>query len=103
MQMCLEYTLGLFRMRAFGQRPLQERLSMNNPLVRRLYACVERMIEVRIPIRTYLTLSIANKEQYQQIPDLLYALLVYIVGTENGSSIRISGVNFDDDGDDAVE
>lgn len=103
MQMCLEYTLGLFRMRAFAQRPLQEQLSMNNPLVRRLYACVERMIEMRISIRTYLTLSIKNKKQYQQIPDLLYALLVYIVGTENGNSIRISGVNFDDDGDDAVE
>jgi len=71
---------------------VKRELSMNVSMVRRLYAQVEHAIEDQIEIPTFLTLSIADKKQYEQVPDLLYALLVYIMGREEGDTIHISGI-----------
>ena len=98
LRMCFEYALGVFRMRTLGGDGVKWKLSMNDEAVRRLYGLVERAIEDQIPVRTFLNLSISDKKkQYEHIPDLLYALLVYITGREEGDTIQISGIDFDEE------
>ena len=95
--MYFEYALGVFRMRQLGDPNVNAKLSLNDKAVQTLYGLVEKAIDDGIPISTFLDLRISDKKQYEGIPDLLYALLVYITGNEEGDSIQISGFSFDDE------
>ena len=97
LRMCFEYTLGVFRMRQLKDERVKWKLSMNDEAVRKLYGLVEQAIDDKIPVTTFLNLSISEKKQYENIPDLLYVLLVYITGREEGDSIQISGIDFDEE------
>lgn len=97
LHMCFEYALGVFRMRQLSDTQIRWKLSMNDETVRKLYDWIERAIKDGIQLRTFLKLSITDKKQYEKIPDLLYALLVYITGREGDDTIKISGVDFNVD------
>lgn len=94
--MCLEYILGVFRLRKYNDNDLNYRLSMNNPLIQKLYEQIEIIIENNIEIRSFLTLEVKNKGIYENIPDLLYAILVYITGEKGAGDIKIAGLALDD-------
>lgn len=94
--MCFEYILGVFRLRKHQNRELDYRLSLNNPLMQELYGMTEMVIERNIEIKSFLKLEIKNKGVFENIPDLLYAVLVYITGESGAGDIRISGLELDD-------
>lgn len=94
--MCLEYILGVFRLRKYNDDNIDHKLSLNNPKVQNLYGYIEKIIENNIDIRSFLRLEVADKGIYEDIPDLLYAMLVYITGQQGGGEIRISGISIDD-------
>ena len=94
--MCLEYILGVYRLRKYNNHDLNLKLSLNNWLVQVLYETVERIVDKKIEIKSFLKLEISNKGVYEQIPDLLYAILLYLTGERGAGDIRISGLDFKD-------
>lgn len=94
--MCLEYILGALRLRKYNDSDLNYRLSMNNPLVRELYDFIEQIIDRKIEIYSFLKLDVQNKGVYDAVPDLLYALLVFISGEKGAGDIKISGLDLND-------
>lgn len=91
--MCLEYILGVFRLRKYKDRDLNYRLSMNSLPVRELYDIIEQMIDQGMEPHSFLDLKIQNKGMFEEIPDLLYAMLVYITGEKGAGDIKISGLD----------
>lgn len=106
--MCLEYILAVYRLREKrsndeNDEEIMRELSQNNEKVQKLYEYVEKIIDMSqkdtIEIRCFLNLEIANKGIYERIPDLLYALLVYITGNMEAEDIKISGLSMESLGD----
>lgn len=93
---CLEYILGTLRLRKYNDLDLNYRLSMNNPLVRELYDLIEQIIDRKIKINSFLDLDVQNKGVYDTVPDLLYALLIFISGEKGAENIKISGLDLKD-------
>lgn len=99
---CLEYVLGILRLRVIGNETLNKKyLSLNNAKLINLYRYLEIMIGNNTKLYSFLKLEITNKGGYDFIPDFIYALLVYISGYNTDSEIKISGINtdFNDDED----
>ena len=94
--MCLEYVLCVFRLRSYNDSDLNRRLSLNNNKVKKLYRYVESLIENKIEIHSFLSLEIKNKGVYKDVPDILYALLLFITGAEGAGDIKIAGLSLDD-------
>lgn len=94
--MCLEFVLCVFRLRSYKDEGLNKLLSLNNKYVKKLYKYVESLIENKIEIHSFLSLEIKNKGVYEDVPDILYALLLFITGAEGAGDIRIAGLSLDD-------
>lgn len=94
--MCLEYVLCVFRLRTYKDDELNKRLSLNNKYVKKLYKYVEELIENKIEIHSFLSLEIENKGVYEEVPNILYAILLYITGAEGAGDIKIAGLSLDD-------
>lgn len=94
--MCLEFVLCVFRLRSYKDEELNKLLSLNNKYVKKLYKYVETLIENKIEIHSFLSLEIKNKGVYEDVPDILYALLLFITGAEGAGDIRIAGLSLDD-------
>ncbi|WP_406042444.1 DUF2357 domain-containing protein [Succinimonas sp.] len=97
---CLEYILAVYRLRSLGDDNLNRFLSRNNPVIQELYRSLEIIVDAIIDgslkIRSYLRLDIPNKGTYKDVPNLLYALLVYVTGDDTASDIMITGLSLDD-------
>lgn len=97
---CLEYILAVYRLRSLGDEGLNRYLSRNEPIVQELYrsleAIVDAIIDGSLKIRSFLRLDIPDKGIYRDVPDLLYALLVYVTGDDGAGDIRITGLSLDD-------
>ena len=91
---CIEYILGIFRLRELGDSELNYKLSLNNSKIQLLYEYIEKIIDKvknnELEIVSFLKLEITDKGQYKDIPDLLYAMLVYITGDTGSSNIKIN-------------
>lgn len=97
----LEIILGAFRLRHLNDPEISKRLSLANEKVVLLYEVIEKLIKRGIKIKSSLKLDIKDKGQYSEIPDLLYALLIYITGNEGDEGIIISSnIEHDDEDDD---
>ncbi len=93
---CLEYILGILRLRVLENETLNKKyLSLNNTNLLKLYRYLEIMISNHTKLYSFLKLEITNKGGYDFIPDFMYALLVYISGYNTDSEIKISGINAD--------
>ena len=87
----LEYILGIMRLRALKDSNITEHyLSLNNPIMQDLYKYIEELVDLDVKIFSFLKIEIASKGSYENICDLLYALLVYITGNNIEGEIRIS-------------
>lgn len=97
---CLEYILAVYRLRSLGDEGLNRYLSRNEPIVQELYrlleVIVDAIIDGSLEIRSFLRLDIPDKGIYWDVPDLLYALLVYVTGDDGAGDIRITGLSLDD-------
>jgi len=88
---CLEYILGIMRLRNLNDSKIIDRyLSLNNPQMHELYAYLELMVKNNIKIHSFLRLEITSKGRYNNICDLLYVMLVYVTGSDTEGEIRIS-------------
>ncbi|MFV0364728.1 MAG: DUF2357 domain-containing protein [Suipraeoptans sp.] len=95
---CLEYILGVLRLRRMENGSLNKKyLSLNNPNLMNLYQYLEIMVFNDTRIYSFLKLEITNKAY--DIPDFMYALLVYVSSYNTDSEIKISGINTDGDSD----
>jgi hypothetical protein len=97
---CLEYILAVYRLRSLGDEGINRYLSFNAPIIQELYrsleVIVDAIIDGSLEIRSFLRLDIPNKGIYQGVPDLLYALLVYVTGDDGAGDIKIAGLSLDD-------
>ncbi len=71
-------------------------ISLNNSYLRDLYTIIEKCIEENTPIRSRLKFKDINKKGNDNIPDLLYAILVCINGSDE-EDIKISEISNDGD------
>lgn len=100
--MCLEYILAVYRLREQydDDRSIMMRLSQNTPKIQVLYEYVEEIIDKvgdnLIDIRCMLELEFSNKGLYEDIPNLLYALLICITGDTEAGDISIAGLSMED-------
>ena len=96
----LEYILAVFRLRKKRIREINEKLSLNNPLIATLYSLLEKLIlKKRFPeFETRIKLTIEKGGEYyaSEIPDLIYALIVCISGTNKENTILISSIDDED-------
>lgn len=98
---CLEYILAVYRLRSLGDEGVNRYLSRNNPIVEELYRTLESLVDAvvdgTLEIRSFLKLDISGKKElYQDMPDLLYALLVYVTGDDGAGDIKITGLSLED-------
>ena len=93
---CLEYILGIMRLRNLKDDTVNNYLSLNNPKMQELYKYLEMMADNNTKIFSFLKLEIESKGSYDRICDLLYVLLVYVTGANSEGEIRIS-LNLQDD------
>lgn len=97
----LEFMLAVFRLREVGYTGLNYELSFNNKYVRQAYAALETLtrivIENDIEIKSFVQIQVDKSEQYENVPNLLFALLVYITGSNGEGEIIISGIDSEDD------
>ena len=95
---CLEFILAVFRLRQKGDDFLNKILSLNNKKMRQLYNALENMIEKNYTLPTSrIELEVKKSVEYEKynIPDIYYALLVYLTGGED--EIKISGISEEDE------
>lgn len=96
---CLEYLLAVYRLRSLGDERMNRYLSRNRPVVQDLYHSLEVLVgaiaDGRLEIRSFLRLDISSKGIYQDIPDLLYALLIYVTGDSGAGDIKIAGLSLE--------
>lgn len=93
---CLEYIYAVFRLRDLEDDKILKSISLNNSYLRDLYNIVEKCIEENTPIRSRLKFKDINKKGNDNIPDLLYAILVCINGSDE-EDIKISEISNDGD------
>lgn len=99
----IEFLLAVFWLRQLNEPAVNDYLSLNNPTVVKLYHCAEKLYELRIPIRTFLSFRVSVDIPYESMPDILYTLVVCITGESGGGEIIISGVNEDSDDDEQFD
>ena len=93
----MEYILGVFRLRELKEDIIDKKyLSLNNKSVRSLYRYIEEAIDLGIPVRSFLKFEVTNKGAYEDIPNFMYILLVYITGKSAEGEIHISGLDMDE-------
>ena len=96
----LEYILAVLRLRELNNDSIKRQLSLNSPLMQRLYNDVETIagavVEQKLNVRTFINVEVPNKGIYRDLPDFIYAILVYVSGNESASDIAITGLSFSD-------
>lgn len=96
----LEYVLAVFRLRKKNNAQINEKLSLNNPLLAHLYSDMEKMIiKKQVPeFNTRINLTLKKSKEYSgmDVPDLIYALMVCISGTNSENTILISSIDEED-------
>lgn len=97
---CLEYILALLRLRSLDEHDIKIKLSLIDPDMQRIYQCIEfivsEVITKSLAVKTHLKLDIKNKGAYENVPDLLYAVLFFITGYDSSSDINITGLSLDE-------
>ncbi len=101
----MEYCLAVFRLRQLDDKHIRYRLSRNSESVRTLILSLENIVyryKNFLPFfeRSRIKLEIKKKSR-NDIPELIYALMLYAYGEANADEIRISGI--DDDSSDNGE
>lgn len=96
----LEYILAVLRLRELDNDSIKRQLSLNSPLMQRLYIALETIagavVEQKLHVRTFINVEVSNKGIYRDLPDFIYAILVYVSGNESASDIAITGLSFSD-------
>lgn len=90
----LEYILAVFRLRSRQDDDINKILSLNFKTTQRLYRIIENMIDRRYRLpESRVKLEVEQSPEFadKNIPDFLYALLVYITGSK-GDAIRITKI-----------
>ena len=92
----LELLLALVRLR----KDTSDILCPQNSLTKKYIQIIDEIskfyVEKEINIRTRLKIELVKQEDFQNIPDLLYALRIYLTGdTNSANSIKIIGISDD--------
>lgn len=88
---CLEFILGVLRLRKIcSDEVISKYLSLNNPKMQELYKYLEIIVDNNINLFSFLKIEIPSKGDYENICDLVYAVLVYLTGYSTDSEIKIS-------------
>lgn len=99
----LELVLGLLRIRGSGDADIRMLLAPGRGAASSLAGTVERIVDVvvadRIPLRSRLTLQVDKPSALDKMPDLLFALKLYLTGDAGSRAIRVMEVREDDDCD----
>jgi len=98
----LEFMLAVFRLRELGYAGVDYELSLNNGVVRQAYSTIEDlteiMIESQLELKSFVQIEVNKPEHYKRIPELLYALLIYITGKTGEGEINILGIDSESGG-----
>lgn len=92
----IEFLLAVFRLRELNDTEINNYLSLNNPIVEKLYQIIEKLYDQQAPIHSFLSFEVGDDIQYEKMPAILYTLIVCITGENGGSEIIISALNDED-------
>ena len=92
----IEFLLAVFRLRELNDAEINNYLSLNNPIVEKLYQIIEKLYDQQTPIKSFLSFEVGDDIPYEKMPAILYTLIVCITGENGGSEIIISALNDED-------
>ena len=95
----MEYCLVVFRLRQLDDKETKKKLSRNSESVRKLIMALDNIADryktfLKYFERSRIKLEIKKKSR-SDIPELIYALMLYAYGEANTDEIRISGIDDD--------
>lgn len=100
--LCLEFILAVYRLRErYGDnQSIMRKLSQNTKKIQYLYEYVEEITDMvrvgKLTIKCMLALEFTDKGLFNDVPNLLYALLICITGNSKADDIMIAGLSMDD-------
>ena len=93
----LEFVMAVFRLRENADEDLSRYLSLNNPLLYKLYRKIESFIYAKSfeKTKSRVQLKVKKSVEFQKynIPDFFYALLSYITGETGENDIVIQSIS----------
>ena len=96
--MLMEYCLAVFRLRKIDDKETKIKLSRNSESVRKLIMALDNIADryktfLKYFEKSRIKLEIKKKSR-SDIPELIYALMLYTYGEANTDEIRISGIDY---------
>lgn len=94
----LEFMLAIFRLRELENAELNLFLSRNNPKISNLYIVLENLSQKiinskNVELKTFVKIDVTKSENNEEIPTILYALILYVTGNNSANEIKISGID----------
>lgn len=95
--MHLEFLLGIFRLRKFGDENTLKKLSLNDSNMKILSEIIEKMQQENIKIISRIKINLKTyDENYSNVDTFLYVFMLYVKGDTDGCDIIITS-NDDDE------
>jgi hypothetical protein len=95
----LEVLLALLRTREIGDESLTAVLSPGSEYGTAFTDLIDELTEIVVvqghQLKTRVALQVEKPEEFRRIPDLLYALRLYLTGDDGADAVRISDVTWD--------
>jgi hypothetical protein len=96
---CLELLLALIRLRRSPDEKLKRLLTPRAEITRQFLELLDKLTKIlnekQLTLQSRLQLKIDKPKEYKNVPDLIYALQVYLSGEKGTNTIRIIGVKED--------
>jgi hypothetical protein len=93
---CLELLLAILRTRASNNKEIKEILAPNKKRTNDFIKLLNKIRELKLPLRSRISLQVDQPEQFRDIPNLLYAVQMYLTGDTGANTIRILQVKDED-------
>lgn len=93
----VELLLGLLRTRQNGSNEIKALLSPDSEWGKRFTAAVSKLsdkyVSTGAELKSHVRLTVDKPDEYKKVPDLLYALQLYLSGDDGANTIRIEGIS----------
>jgi hypothetical protein len=92
----LEFLLAILRTRTSNNKEIKEILAPNKKRTNDFIELLKKIRELKLPIRSRISLQVDQPEQFRDVPNLLYAVQMYLTGDTGADTIRILQVKDED-------
>ena len=93
----LELLLALLRLRGSSNAPIAKIFALRSMVVHHFVDFLEKFTQViiqkRLSLRSRVLLQIDKPQRFSKVPDLLYALNLYLTGDSGAGAVVVTGVD----------